>query len=93
MDNPEGILHAFKILPDGTAEALGNGILSEAVRSRELSWVHLDARNKKAREWLAREIDYLDPDYRRPAGGGDTATDGRAFRRAAFDPARDEFQP
>lgn len=60
MDNPEGILHAFKILPDGTAEALGNGILSEAVRSRELSWVHLDARNKKAREWLAREIAYLD---------------------------------
>ncbi len=60
MDNFEGILYAFQINPDGSGTSIASSSLSEVVKSPALSWVHLDARNKKAREWLGREIAYLD---------------------------------
>ena len=60
MERNPGIVHALKISGDGAAAELDESLLASVIKSEELSWVHLDARNKKARIWLETEISYLD---------------------------------
>ncbi len=60
MERNPGILHALKISGDGAAAELDESLLASVIKSEELSWVHLDARNKSARAWLETEISYLD---------------------------------
>ncbi|HPF45597.1 MAG: zinc transporter ZntB [Alphaproteobacteria bacterium] len=36
-------------------------VASQKIKNSQLAWVHLDARNPQAREWLENELSYLDP--------------------------------
>jgi zinc transporter len=35
--------------------------ISKEIKSKSLAWVHLDATKKESKEWLEKEISYLDP--------------------------------
>jgi zinc transporter len=55
-----GILHAFMVDSDRCWHPVGNDRISEEIKNEGLAWVHLDARSKKARKWLEKEVSYLD---------------------------------
>jgi zinc transporter len=55
-----GHLHAYAISGDGHGRALNDQEASEIAKSDALAWVHLDARDPAARQWLEEEIPYLD---------------------------------
>ncbi len=55
------ILFSYKFAgKNGPAEIEEERIAKE-IKSRTLTWVHLDANNKKTRKWLEETADYLDP--------------------------------
>jgi zinc transporter len=56
----DAILHACTIDGKGGGEALEGAAISKAVKSQKLAWVHLDANHSETREWLEREVSYLD---------------------------------
>ena len=60
MSEQDGIIHALKIIGDGHAEALVGEDISKTVHDDALAWVHLDARNPIADQWIETEISYLD---------------------------------
>lgn len=55
------ILHACSLAGDGTGQTLTGGAVSETIKSDTLAWVHLDAADPKTADWLAAELEYLDP--------------------------------
>jgi len=61
METDNGILRAYAIRGDGTAAALTGEAVTKQIKSEELTWVHLDANNPQARQWLEAETSYLDP--------------------------------
>ena len=56
----KAILHACTIDGKGGGEPLEGAAVSNMLKSQQLAWVHLDAGNPKTREWLEREVSYLD---------------------------------
>lgn len=57
----EPIILAYRLNGDGTGENLSGKAISEAVKEDQLAWVHLDAGHETTAQWLASELDYLDP--------------------------------
>lgn len=60
MTQHEHIHFAYEISGDGSAKTLNGASISEKIKSKSLAWVHLDANAAETREWLQREVDYLD---------------------------------
>jgi zinc transporter len=60
MSNNKGIIHAFAITGDGKGTELTGNQVSETIKADDLAWVHLDANDPEARDWLNKEISYLD---------------------------------
>lgn len=54
------VLYAYLIKGDGFASPLSGSLVSDTLKSEQLAWVHLDAAHPEAREWLEREVEYLD---------------------------------
>ncbi len=60
MPDNQGIIHALTIEGDGKGTALTGSAISKTIKEETLAWVHLDATNPASREWLKKEITYLD---------------------------------
>lgn len=60
MTDLSGIIHACSVKGDGTGTILSGEDITKEIKHDRLAWVHLDATNPKTREWLNREINYLD---------------------------------
>ena len=60
MNKSTAIIHACSIPGDGTSKALKDTEISAVLQDEQLAWVHLDVRQEESREWLKREISYLD---------------------------------
>ena len=56
----KGIIHAYTINESGAGEVLSGVGISKAIKDKRLAWVHLDANDPEARQWLQKEITYLD---------------------------------
>jgi len=56
-----GILYSAAITGDGHGALLSRAEISDHIRADALAWIHLDGRQADAREWIEREISYLDP--------------------------------
>lgn len=54
-------LLALKFDGKGGCTDLEGDAVSDTLKSQTLSWVHLDANMPETREWLEKEISYLDP--------------------------------
>lgn len=63
LDIPDenGILFAYALDGKGGGTRLVADAVCEELRNEGLAWVHLDREHPKTREWLQREITYLDP--------------------------------
>jgi len=61
MDDSAGILYAASITGDGGAHPLSGEAVAHEIQDDALAWVHLDARHDASRDWIERELDYLDP--------------------------------
>ncbi len=55
------ILLALEFDGKGQGTPLSGEAISEAIKSKKLAWVHLDATQPETRNWLEREVSYLDP--------------------------------
>ncbi|MBG78112.1 MAG: zinc transporter ZntB [Alphaproteobacteria bacterium] len=55
------ILHASLFDGKGGATPLDGMAITQKVKEKSLAWVHLDANHQESREWLKRELNYLDP--------------------------------
>jgi len=55
------ILFAHLLSPDGTGVPLEKDNIGQALRSKSLSWVHLDADHEDTNKWLSAELGDLDP--------------------------------
>jgi len=60
MQDTNAIIHAFSILGDGRGAPLTGTAISQEIKDDRLAWVHMDARLPETREWLQKEISYLD---------------------------------
>ncbi|MAI62060.1 MAG: zinc transporter ZntB [Micavibrio sp. TMED27] len=60
MHNEKGITHAVTIEGDGHGKPLVGEAISQTIKDDALAWVHLDANEPSSREWLQRELTYLD---------------------------------
>ena len=60
MPSDQGIIHACTIEGDGKGTTLTGESISEAIKDNALAWVHLDATDPDSREWLKKEVTYLD---------------------------------
>ncbi|HOO50625.1 MAG: zinc transporter ZntB [Rhodospirillales bacterium] len=60
MTDNSAILHACSIDGTGKGFPLTGDSISQTIKSDTLAWVHLDATDPASREWLEREITYLD---------------------------------
>lgn len=56
----DGILHMLVLDGHGGARDAERGEISALLKGRDLAWVHLDAKNPRSREWLNKEVQYLD---------------------------------
>jgi zinc transporter len=54
------ILFSYAFNAEGKAIKLDNEKVAEELRNEGLAWVHLDANKKSAKNWLEREVSYLD---------------------------------
>jgi len=59
-NNKPFILCAWNFDGHGGGKDIKDSELSDVIKSKDLSWVHIDANNPEAREWLKREVNYLD---------------------------------
>lgn len=55
------ILAAQKIHGDGRGDCVSGDALAKELEADNLAWVHLDANKDETRQWLEKEISYLDP--------------------------------
>ena len=60
MSNENGIIHACTIEGNGEGKPLQGNKISKIIQDNALAWVHLDGNDPKSREWLERELTYLD---------------------------------
>lgn len=56
----DGIIHACTITGDGAALPLTGDAISQEIKADSLAWVHLDGNRPETREWIKKEIIYLD---------------------------------
>ncbi len=54
------MLRAYSIDGNGLGSVLSPEVLSEAIKSEQLTWTHLDANIPECKKWLTAEVDYLD---------------------------------
>ena len=59
-ENQDFIIFANKINGDGTGTPLVGDDISKEIKANNLAWVHMQADHPKTREWLQREVAYLD---------------------------------
>ncbi len=57
----KSILFAYGFNGAGGGERLNDTEASRLIKDDQLAWVHLDGSLATTREWLERELDYLDP--------------------------------
>ena len=60
MDKSDPVIFAYEIMGDGKGVPLEGDSISQRVKDDALAWVHLDANQDGARDWLKKEITYLD---------------------------------
>lgn len=60
MTDNSNVLLAYGFNTDGTAVALKGKAVGVELKNEGLAWVHLDANNPKTKNWLKKEISYLD---------------------------------
>lgn len=60
MPHSECILHACSINGDGSGNPLEGDALHNMLEGDDLAWVHLDATHPEARQWLKKNVGYLD---------------------------------
>lgn len=60
MTHPSAIIHAHTIDGNGYGRPLKDDEVSKEIKDHKLAWVHLNAITPHTREWLQREVDYLD---------------------------------
>lgn len=56
----DGIIHGCSVEGDGSGRLLEGAELSALIKDDKLAWVHLDANDPAAQEWLKKEVSYLD---------------------------------
>jgi zinc transporter len=62
MDKSKGILYAGTIDESGGGKPLGGGGVSKVTKGDSaLAWVHLNVSDPASRQWLEKEVTYLDP--------------------------------
>ncbi len=59
MSHPH-ILQSWHIDPKGNSREIPAKAISELAKSKELAWVHLDVNQASSREWIEKEVSYLD---------------------------------
>ncbi len=57
----EHILLALSIDGKGGSKPLLHDEISQRVKSKQLAWIHMDANHDETRQWLEKEVSYLDP--------------------------------
>lgn len=57
----EPILFSYGFDGAGGGQRLEGAEISRQLRDEQLAWVHLDCNAETTRDWLLREVDYLDP--------------------------------
>jgi len=60
METTNGIIHACTIKSDSQGTLIPDEQISATIKSDALTWIHLDANEDSCREWLKKELDYLD---------------------------------
>ena len=60
MSLSEAILFAWEFDTHGGGRRLDATEMSASIKADRLSWVHLDATRSETREWLTKEVSYLD---------------------------------
>lgn len=58
--NPH-VLLAYRFDGKGRGIPIAGKAISDSIKGRQLAWVHMDLTHPESRNWLDREIDYLDP--------------------------------
>ena len=60
METEPYILHALEFDGKGGAIPLSGAEISQKIHDDQLTWVHLDATDPRSRQWIEREVNYLD---------------------------------
>jgi zinc transporter len=60
MNKQDHIIFSYLFSSEGKASRLDNEKASQELKNEGLTWVHLDANNKKTQSWIKKEINYLD---------------------------------
>jgi len=60
MTQHNHIIFSYAFDAQGKATKLDSEKVSEQLKNEGLAWVHLDANHESTKEWLEREVDYLD---------------------------------
>lgn len=60
MSKKNPILFSYIFDKDGKARELETSMASTELKNEGLTWVHLDATNPQAHNWIRKEVDYLD---------------------------------
>lgn len=61
MNDQTYILKAYEFDGQGGATPLSGDDIARLVKDKALAWVHFDANHPQTREWIEKEITYLDP--------------------------------
>ncbi len=60
MSEQNAILSAYKITGDGTGQRLSGKDIAKQIKDDCLAWVHFDGNQEATRDWLVKELTYLD---------------------------------
>ena len=60
MSKKNPILFSYIFDKEGKASALDPKMVATELKNEGLTWVHLDATNPQAHNWIRKEVDYLD---------------------------------
>ncbi len=60
MPPKDFIFFAYSFNKDGKAVKLKNKEIADELESKDLSWAHLDGNHVESKEWLQKNVDYLD---------------------------------
>ncbi len=61
MEVDKFIIHAYELDGKGSGLPINIDDLSTRIKDETLTWLHLDANHPETKEWLSKEISYLDP--------------------------------
>ncbi|HLD76951.1 MAG TPA: CorA family divalent cation transporter [Rickettsiales bacterium] len=60
MPPKDFIFFSYSFDKEGKAVKLKNNEVAQELKSKELSWAHLDGNNSESKVWLKKNVDYLD---------------------------------